>query len=91
MSSYSWGFHTNTPDVPRDPNLYNIHMHSCNFELANSRCNTKTNNVNWWPGNGQIVAGGHTWTQDQALMDVWMEEGYLAGIQTIPNKFKGIL
>jgi hypothetical protein len=91
MESYSWGFHNNVPDVERDVNLYNIHLHSCNFALANSRSNTKTNKINWWPGTGQIVAGGHTWIQDEELVDVWLKEGYLAGIQFIPHKFRGIL
>lgn len=91
MTSYSWGFHNNQPDVERDPDLYNIHMHSCNLTTANSRCNTKTNNVPWWPGNGQILAGGHTWVQDEDLYKTWLDEAFAQGITFIPDKFEGVV
>lgn len=89
VQSYTWGFHVNTvPDVPADPDLFNVHMHSCDFNVTNSRRNTKTNVGKWHPTAGPGRAGFHTWVQDDTLKQQWYNFSNQFGLQTIPEKFK---
>jgi hypothetical protein len=88
---YGAGFHDSTPDVPRDPDLYNIHLHLCDFPHCHSRRHTKTNPVKWAPNTGPGIAGGHTWTQGETLFNTWMDYALRCGISEIPDKFKGLI
>ena len=88
---YSPGFHMSKPDVPRDPDLYNIHLHKCDFDQTNCRRNTKTNSVTWATGSGPTADGFHTWIQDNNLKNHWYQDAFKTGISLIPTKFHGII
>lgn len=88
---YSPGFHMSKPDVPRDPDLYNIHLHKCDFDQTNCRRNTKTNSVTWATGSGPTADGFHTWIQDNNLKNYWYQDAFKTGISLIPTKFHGII
>lgn len=91
VEEYGAGFHESKPDVPRDPDLYNIHLHLCDFAHTNCRRNTKTNSIKWAPGTGPGIAGGHTWTQDEQLYRTWHDYALSCGVTEIPKKFLGFI
>jgi hypothetical protein len=90
---YSAGFHTNSPDVERDPDLYNIHLHLFDFNICNTRRAVMTENKNWHPASGPNPGqcAHHVFLQDEKLKQEWFDRPMQYGITLIPEKFKILL
>ena len=88
VQSYSPGFHTCVPNVPRDPNLYNIHLQKFDFGVCNSRFANYTARTDRHPESGIHGQGNHIWKQDDVLWNDWIQENRTLNLELIPDKFK---
>ena len=88
MEHYGTGFHVCSPDTPRDPDLFNIHLQKFDFNLCNCRFFIKTQTENKHPNFSKYGEGGHVWMNDDELWQNWLDENEKLDIMPIPEKFK---